>query len=109
MLRYSLLFVLAATATASKKHEDPECKMTTANPPEYDFTKIQNPIYLYWGDSDWLADPTDISGYLLPRILHTVVSNIELNDYNHLDFIWGLRAAGDIYHPIVDIIKKDLA
>ncbi|KHJ75901.1 hypothetical protein OESDEN_24481 [Oesophagostomum dentatum] len=84
-------------------------KYGQANPPEYDFTKIQNPIYLYWGDSDWLADPTDISGYLLPRILHTVVSNIELNDYNHLDFIWGLRAAGDIYHPIVDIIKKDLA
>ncbi|VDM85598.1 unnamed protein product [Strongylus vulgaris] len=74
-----------------------------ANPPEYDFTKIQNSVYLYWGDSDWLADPQDISEYLLPRILHTVV------DYNHLDFIWGLRAAADIYYPIVNLIKQDLS
>lgn len=44
-----------------------------ANPPEYDFTKIENPIYVYSGDSDWLADPDDVSGYLMPRISHTVV------------------------------------
>ncbi|VDM75330.1 unnamed protein product [Strongylus vulgaris] len=80
-----------------------------ANPPDYDFTKIQNSVYLYWGDSDWLADPQDISEYLLPRILHTVVGNVELKDYNHLDFIWGLRAAADIYYPIVNLIKQDLS
>ncbi|VDL76542.1 unnamed protein product [Nippostrongylus brasiliensis] len=77
-------------------------------PPEYDFTKIENPIYVYSGDSDWLADPEDISGYLMPRISHTVEKNQELNDYNHLDFIWGLRAAADIYTPVIDIIKSDL-
>ncbi|KIH45931.1 hypothetical protein ANCDUO_24019 [Ancylostoma duodenale] len=84
-------------------------KYGQANPPEYDFTKIQKPIYLYCGDDDWLADPQDISGYLLPRISHTVVENVELTDYNHLDFIWGLRAAADIYYPIVEKIKEDLA
>ncbi|ETN70864.1 hydrolase, alpha/beta domain protein, partial [Necator americanus] len=84
-------------------------KYGQANPPEYDFTQIQNPIYLYWGDSDWLADPQDISGYLLPRIQHTLVANTELNDYNHLDFIWGLRAPADIYYPIVKIINADLS
>ncbi|VDO83187.1 unnamed protein product [Heligmosomoides polygyrus] len=48
-------------------------KYGQANPPEYDFTKIENPIYVYSGDSDWLADPDDVSGYLMPRISHTVV------------------------------------
>ncbi|CAJ0589674.1 unnamed protein product [Cylicocyclus nassatus] len=84
-------------------------KYGQANPPEYDFTKIQNQIYLYWGDSDWLADPQDISAYLLPRIQHTLAGDVELKDYNHLDFIWGLRAAADIYYPIVNLIKKDLS
>ncbi|RCN37564.1 hydrolase, alpha/beta domain protein, partial [Ancylostoma caninum] len=84
-------------------------KYGQANPPEYDFTKIQKPTYLYCGDDDWLADPQDISGYLLPRISHTVVENVELTDYNHLDFIWGLKAAADIYYPIVKKIKEDLA
>ncbi|EPB66234.1 hypothetical protein ANCCEY_14675 [Ancylostoma ceylanicum] len=84
-------------------------KYGQANPPEYDFTRIQKPIYLYCGDEDWLADPQDISGYLLPRISHTVVENVDLTDYNHLDFIWGLKAAADIYYPIVKKIKADLA
>ncbi|EYC37521.1 hypothetical protein Y032_0783g2325 [Ancylostoma ceylanicum] len=101
-------------------------KYGQANPPEYDFTRIQKPIYLYCGDEDWLADPQDISGYLLPRISHTVVQlhikpiyartvlyyeceNVDLTDYNHLDFIWGLKAAADIYYPIVKKIKADLA
>uniref|UniRef100_A0A0N4WER1 Lipase 3 n=1 Tax=Haemonchus placei TaxID=6290 RepID=A0A0N4WER1_HAEPC len=84
-------------------------KYGQAEPPEYDFTKIQNPIYVYSGDEDWLADPNDVSGYLMPRISHTVVQNTELHDYNHLDFIWGLRAAADIYTPIINIIKQDLS
>uniref|UniRef100_A0A7I4YUB0 Lipase n=1 Tax=Haemonchus contortus TaxID=6289 RepID=A0A7I4YUB0_HAECO len=84
-------------------------KYGQAEPPEYDFTKIQNPIYVYSGDEDWLADPNDVSGYLMPRISHTVVQNTELHDYNHLDFIWGLRAAADIYTPIISIIKQDLS
>ncbi|KAK6042193.1 hypothetical protein COOONC_20301 [Cooperia oncophora] len=66
----------------------------------------QNPIYVYSGDEDWLADPQDISGYLMPRISHTVVQNTELHDYNHLDFIWGLRAAADIYVPIIEYYQE---
>lgn len=35
-------------------------------------------------------------------------ASTELHDYNHLDFIWGLRAPNDIYTPIIAIINEDL-
>ena len=28
-------------------------------------------------------------------------------DFNHLDFIWGLRAAPDVYNKIIQTIAKD--
>ncbi|VDM52086.1 unnamed protein product [Angiostrongylus costaricensis] len=76
-------------------------KYRQSNPPEYNFTQIHTPIYLYSGDEDWLANHKDIYGYLIPRIKHIV-----LPGYTHLDFIWGLRAANDLYAPIVEIIKE---
>ncbi|CAD6196062.1 unnamed protein product [Caenorhabditis auriculariae] len=84
-------------------------KYGQANPPSYDFTTVQNPIYLYWGDEDWLADPTDIQNYLFTHLNpSTIVQNNKLTDYNHLDFIWGLRAPNDIYHPIIKIVQDDI-
>ncbi|CAI5453277.1 unnamed protein product [Caenorhabditis angaria] len=80
-----------------------------SNVPAYDFTNIKRPMYLYWGDSDWLADPTDIQEFLLPHLNPSyIVANNKLADYNHLDFIWGLRAPDDIYKPIIDLVRKDV-
>ncbi|TKR62927.1 hypothetical protein L596_026826 [Steinernema carpocapsae] len=82
----------------------------SSNPPEYDFTTITTPMYLYWSDADWLATKDDITDYLLPNLNpQAVVQNNFLDDFNHLDFIWGLRAPKEIYEPILEIIKKDLA
>lgn len=39
-----------------------------ANVPAYDFTTVNRPVYLYWGDSDWLADPTDVTDFLLTHL-----------------------------------------
>ncbi|KAJ1367610.1 hypothetical protein KIN20_028552 [Parelaphostrongylus tenuis] len=82
-------------------------KYGQSTPPEYNFTQIQTPIYMFSGDEDWLADHKDIYGYLIPRIFHTLVKNTVLPSYTHLDFIWGLRAANDVYTPIIEIIKED--
>ncbi|CAL2045202.1 unnamed protein product [Caenorhabditis brenneri] len=79
------------------------------NVPSYDFTNVNRPVYLYWGDSDWLADPTDVTDFLLTHLNPaTIVQNNKLTDYNHLDFIWGLRAPKDIYEPIIEIIRNDV-
>lgn len=80
----------------------------SSTPPEYDFTNINAPVYLYWSDADWLGDAKDIEEYLLPNLppQYLIQSN-KLKDFNHLDFIWGLNAAKQIYEPIIKIALDD--
>jgi len=81
----------------------------SSKPPLYDFTRINAPIYLYWSDADWLADKADIEGFLLPSLNPSIVKlNNELTDFNHFDFIWGLRATDEVYNPILQIIGDDV-
>jgi len=80
----------------------------TSDPPIYNVNNVNAPTYLYWSDSDWLADPQDIAAYLLPNLNPTIlVQSTNLHDFNHLDFIWGLRAAAEVYNPIIEIMRLD--
>ncbi|KAI6172610.1 AB-hydrolase associated lipase region and Alpha beta hydrolase fold-1 domain containing protein [Aphelenchoides besseyi] len=75
-------------------------------PEAYDLSKIRHvPIYLYASSTDWLADTSDVT-YLrnhLPQEL--VIQNNQLSDYNHMDFLWGDRAANEVFIPIIQTIK----
>lgn len=64
---------------------------------------MEVPVVVYSGDSDWLADPQDVA-QLIPN-LRSLDHHIDLQDFNHFDFIWGLRAAPQIYFPIVNDIR----
>ncbi|CEF64742.1 Lipase [Strongyloides ratti] len=78
-------------------------------PPVYDITKINGDTYLYWGDIDWLGDPEDIKMHLLPNLDPKILKgNYQYKDFNHLDFIWGLRAAPEIYKTILQNIMDDI-
>jgi len=80
----------------------------SSTPPQYDFTLVNTPVYLYWSDADWLADAKDIEEYLLPTLPpNFLVQNNKLDDFNHLDFIWGLNAPKQIYEPIIQIALDD--
>jgi lysosomal acid lipase/cholesteryl ester hydrolase len=80
-----------------------------AKPPLYDLTKVNADTYLYWSPTDWLATEKDIEEHLLPSLNPNILkANNKLDDFNHMDFIWGLRATEEIYYPIIDIIKQDL-
>ncbi|VDD86299.1 unnamed protein product [Enterobius vermicularis] len=78
-------------------------------PPVYDLTKINVDTYLYYGDKDILGDVADIEGFLFrslnPKILK---AKVRLADFNHLDFVWGERAAKEVYKPIINTILADL-
>jgi len=75
-------------------------------PPVYDVTKMQTPVALFYGSNDWLADPTDVE-QLIPKLQNLFSSNYMVG-FNHLDFIWGMRAADEIYLPIMSMINADL-
>ncbi|VDD90165.1 unnamed protein product [Enterobius vermicularis] len=75
-------------------------------PPVYNLTNIDAQIYIFWSDKDWLADQTDVEDSLLNVLRPYCMKNVSrLVDFNHVDFIWGLRAADEIYKPILQTIK----
>uniref|UniRef100_A0A914WSG0 Lipase n=1 Tax=Plectus sambesii TaxID=2011161 RepID=A0A914WSG0_9BILA len=81
---------------------------TTA--PMYNVENINiTPIYLFWGDMDPLATPTDVKA-LAEKLRNTGVlkGTYRFKDFNHLDFIWGLKATNKVYRPILDLIQRDL-
>ncbi|CAJ0568111.1 unnamed protein product, partial [Mesorhabditis spiculigera] len=78
-------------------------------PPIYDVSKIAVPTYLYWSDSDWLGDKQDIQDHLLPNYNPKyLIENNYYKDFNHLDFIWGQRAAAEVYTPIIEKALRDV-
>lgn len=79
-----------------------------AFPPEYDLTQVHSDIYLFYSDYDWLASAADVEGFLIPALPKTSVKFARrLQEFNHNDFLWGLRARKEIYDPISNIIKID--
>lgn len=77
-------------------------------PPIYDISKIQTDMYIYWSDADWLADEQDIQNHLFKELNPKYIKeNVHLPNFNHLDFIWGQRAAEAIYDPILHTINLD--
>ena len=53
----------------------------------------------------WLADPKDVAS-LLPKIPH-LVYHLNIDYYEHMDFIWGLDSGYVIYpHVIKQILQQ---
>ena len=78
------------------------------NPPEYSLSNVTAPLYLYYSDYDWLANAADVETYLMRAIpKSTLRVAMRLKEFNHNDFLWGLRARKEIYERIVNIIKLD--
>ncbi|KAK0412035.1 hypothetical protein QR680_005995 [Steinernema hermaphroditum] len=77
-------------------------------PPLYNISKVNIDTYLFWGDDDYLADPRDVQQGLLPFLNPQILKgNTQLANFNHMDFIWGLRAPEEVYRSIIGTIKAD--
>ena len=77
---------------------------------------------MYYSDSDWLADESDIQRHLLTGLPANVCFSIfilgkvnfqslkqvvRLHDFNHFDFVMGNRAAPEIYRPMIETMLAD--
>ncbi|CAD5232173.1 unnamed protein product [Bursaphelenchus xylophilus] len=71
-------------------------------PPEYDLTRVQTPVYLYYSPSDWIADENDVKTAILDKIHPQYLKRVKpMEDFNHFDFIWGLNARKLVYDEII--------
>ncbi|CAJ0592048.1 unnamed protein product [Cylicocyclus nassatus] len=79
-----------------------------STPPEYNLTNVHCDTYLFYSDYDWLAPAADVEHFLIPTLPRTSVKFArKLKNFNHNDFLWGLRARKEIYDRITNIIKID--
>ena len=75
-------------------------------PPQNDPKSVKIPVAIYYGDSDFLADRTDVQFLLdnLPNIVHQK----EFPNWNHVDFIYGINAPNLLYKDILELLQKHL-
>ena len=76
-------------------------------PPEYDLTKFNVETVLYSGGNDWLADPSDVNRLVKMLPAKNVLRHDVIEEWMHLDFIWGMDATKLVYYDIINSMKKD--
>ncbi|CAH1397744.1 unnamed protein product [Nezara viridula] len=78
-------------------------------PPCYQLSNIRIPIVLFYSKEDWLSTMEDVEA-LADVLENSIKGNlirkkIELNNFNHLDFIWGSVARQNIFNDILTYMK----
>ncbi|KAJ9176845.1 hypothetical protein P3X46_012117 [Hevea brasiliensis] len=80
-----------------------------STPPLYDMTSIPNdlPLFLGYGGQDSLSDPKDVQ-----VLLHNLKDHdgdklvlLFIEDYAHMDFVFGVNANKVVYNPIMAFFK----
>ena len=72
-------------------------------PPQYYPGNITVPVALYSGENDWLVTPTEMQ-QLVPQIKH-LVENIVIDEWDHIDFMWGMDAPKQCYNGIIKLFR----
>jgi len=70
-------------------------------PPSYKLADITVPTGLYSGGQDTLADPTDVQRLRTELRSSVLVHDVQIPDYDHMDFVWGISAHSRVYQPLM--------
>lgn len=85
--------------------DENEKKYGQPTPPLYNLTAFNVSVAFFSGGDDYLGDPEDVlrlAGLLPERLL--VFNNFQ-EDYEHLDFVWGMDAYVKIYGDVINLIS----
>ncbi|CAL8090631.1 unnamed protein product [Calicophoron daubneyi] len=74
-------------------------------PPEYHLHNISIPVAAFFGGADTLSVRQDVE-HLLSLIEKVLVKKVYLEDYNHLDFVWGLDSGYRVYPTVLELLLK---
>lgn len=61
---------------------------------------------MFTGSHDWLATPDDIDNSIRPKV-KSIVYEEKIDQWNHLDFVWGEDAADLVYNKIVNMFDNE--
>lgn len=106
MLHWYQIFkagVLQAWDFGNEKENIVHYNSTT--PPQYDVSTLNVPTMFAAGGNDFLGDPRDLAWLEAQMAPGLLVHNIFLDEYNHLDLIWGLDVADKVYKYILEEAK----
>jgi len=74
----------------------------STNVPQYDPTKISVPTTFFYGDIDIVAVVPDV--LTLQSMIPTMEGSYQIGNMDHMDFVWGLNAAPQVYTKILTIL-----
>ncbi|KAG8336165.1 hypothetical protein J6590_050365 [Homalodisca vitripennis] len=75
-------------------------------PPTYNLTNVRAPLYIYYGQNDWVADPQDVF-YTVSRLPNVKkVIKVANDQFNHIDFMWAIDAKTLIYDDVISTFNK---
>ncbi|XP_018572755.1 lipase 3 [Anoplophora glabripennis] len=76
----------------------------TATPPKYKVNNMKTPVYMMYGENDWLASYVDVQ-QLATNISSLVgLYKVKLESFNHVDFLFGKDAEQLVYRPLMNVM-----
>jgi pimeloyl-ACP methyl ester carboxylesterase len=76
-------------------------------PPRYNLSNFSIPTALFYGGNDYLSDAdTDVQQIIKEASPGVIVHVQRIEEYAHLDFVWGVDAHLKIYPQVTALLKK---
>lgn len=78
-----------------------------SEPPPYNLSNVSTSVVLFYAQNDWLAGYQDVKKLFqnLPAQASKGLYKVPLDDFNHVDFLWGVDAPELVYQKIFEIMK----
>lgn len=68
-------------------------------PPEYNLSKVNAPVTLWYGPNDWLASTVDVDRLALE--LPKLRGKNMVDNFSHIDFMWGKDVKVALYEKVI--------
>ena len=75
--------------------------------PSYGLKNITAPVALFYDQNDWLAGYQDVKKLYthLPSQSAKALIKVALDNFNHVDFLWGIDAPELVYEKMLELMK----
>ncbi|XP_050735948.1 lipase 3-like [Eriocheir sinensis] len=77
-----------------------------STPPLYNLSEVTVPVGLFWGQTDWLATPEDVT-HLAAELPNVALNyRIDKDQFNHLDFGWCIHTYYYVNSHVLNFLSQ---